>query len=272
MVEYARPVAAVPAGAGGGGGERRAAVVTGAAAGIGRAVAERFLRAGWDVAALDVDARALSDLAEAAGTRCRVATVDVRDRAAVEAAVAGFVADTGRIDVCAPVAGITRIVPFLDMTDGERDAVLGVNLIGTWNLVRACLSHLRGGDDPGRIVVCSSIHSLLGGPGMVAYTASKHALLGFVRALALECGPRGVTVNAVPPAGVATRMTREALATEAVERVRRTTPLERLADPDEVAAIFEFLASDGARYITGANLVVDGGASAVNVHLLGAGA
>jgi 3-oxoacyl-[acyl-carrier protein] reductase len=105
---------------------------------------------------------------------------------------------------------------------------------------------------------------------MVAYTASKHALLGFVRALALECGSTGITVNAVSPAGVATRMTRETLAPEAVEQVRRTTPLERLADPDEVASVFEFLASDGARYITGANILVDGGASAVNVHLVGA--
>ena len=243
------------------------AVVSGAASGIGRAVAERFLAGGFTVLGVDLDGPQLRSLADAHGGRLIPATADVRDRNAVEDAVAGLPAGS-TITVCAAIAGVVRSAPFVEMTDHDRDLVLDVNLLGTWNLVRACLPSMRRGEGSRSVVVCASIQSVVGAPGLVAYTASKHALVGLVKALALECAPDGITVNAVSPAAVVTQIAPDAMTPAAVAAIRRTTPLARFSTPEEVAATFEFLCGDGARYITGANVVVDGGATAMNVHFL----
>lgn len=247
----------------------RRVLVTGAASGIGRAVAARFARNGVEVVAFDLDADGLGSLrsesqAEGAGGRIHPAVGDVRDLEALAAAVEGR-----DVDVVAAIAGISRVGSVADMDLEVRDLVVDVNLHGVWNTVRAALPGLRRRSPGGRIIACGSVESVLAGEGLAAYVASKHAVVGLIKSLALELATEGITANVVSPAGVDTALLRAVVPLEVVDHIAATTPIPRLSTPEEVAAFFEFLAGEEAGYVTGENIVVDGGVKLVNSHTQG---
>ena len=248
--------------------EGRVALVTGAASGVGRAVAQRYLAAGALVVAVDRNADGLTGIEGPADRLARVGA-DVTVPADLQAAVATAVDRFGGLDIVAAIAGISRTGSVLTMSDGDRDAILGVNLIGVWNTVKAALPVLIERGEGGRILACGSVESVLGGAGLAAYVASKHGLVGFIKSVALECAPLGITANVVSPAGVDTEMLRTVVPPEAIQHIADTTPISRLCAPDEVAAFFEFLAGPDTGYLTGSNIVVDGGVVLLNSHTAG---
>ena len=251
---------------------RRVALVTGAASGVGRAVAQRYLRSGIDVVAFDVDSAGLEkvavDATEFAG-EIRTVDGDVRDRTSMEAAVEVAESSFGGLDIVAAIAGITRVGPVHEMSDADRDLVLGVNLIGVWNSIAAAVPALLRRGPGGRILVCGSVESVLGGSGLSAYVASKHGLIGLVKSVALELATTGITANMISPAGVDTDLLRAIVPPDQIDHIARTTPIPRLSTPDEVAAFFEFLAGAETAYMTGENVIIDGGLKLVNAHTAG---
>jgi len=246
----------------------RVALVTGAASGVGRAVARRYLDAGAAVVAFDRNADGLKTVA-GPDDRLELVSGDVCEVADLDEAVNAAVDRFGGLDIVAAVAGISRTGSILSMTDADRDSILGVNLIGVWNTVKAALPALLDRGPGGRILACGSVESVLGGAGLAAYVASKHGLVGLIKSVALECAPLGITANVVSPAGVDTEMLRTVVPPEDIQHIADTTPIARLCHPDEVAAFFEFLAGKDTGYITGANVVVDGGVVLLNSHTAG---
>jgi NAD(P)-dependent dehydrogenase (short-subunit alcohol dehydrogenase family) len=247
----------------------KAALVTGAGSGVGKAVALRYVRAGMSVVGFDVNAEALKAAADEADGSFVPVPGDVRDSAALAAAAARAVDEFGGLDVLAPIAGITRTGLIQEMSDEDRDAVFGVNLLGVWNTIRAGLPHLLARGPGGRILACGSIESVLAGAGLSAYVASKHALVGLIKSVALELATTGITANVISPAGVDTELLRTVVPPEAVAHIASSTPVGRLSTPDEIAAFFEFMAGPDSGYMTGGNLVVDGGVALLNSHTTG---
>jgi 3-oxoacyl-[acyl-carrier protein] reductase len=224
------------------------ALVVGGASGIGRACADSLAAAGWTVL--------VADLKPAAEDPTAVA-VDVRDHAAVAAAVAGLVAEHGQLGTVVYAAGTARVTPILEIEPGEWDLVLGVNLTGAFNALRASVPHVKEG---GSFTAISSIDSAAPVPGLAHYCASKAGLEALVRSAALELGGRGVRCNSVLPGLVRTPLMEPLLARPGVsEAFVAQTPLGAIAEGDEVADVVTFLASPAARWITGASLPVDGG-------------
>ena len=226
------------------------ALVLGGASGIGLASAEALGAAGWAV---------LAAYLKPAAEDATAIAVDVRDADAVAAAVATAVERHGELDAVVYAAGTARVTPILEIEPAEWDLVLGVNLDGAFNALRAAGPHIREG---GSYTAISSIDSAAPVPGLAHYCASKAGLEALVRSAALELGPRGVRVNAVLPGLVRTPLMEPMLARPGVtEAFLAQTPLGRVAEPAEVADVVAFLASPGARWITGASLPVDGGMS-----------
>jgi NAD(P)-dependent dehydrogenase (short-subunit alcohol dehydrogenase family) len=240
-------------------GAEKAALVTGAAGGIGRAACERLARNGWRVLAVDRDADKLA-WTEAAGIASVVADVtsEADNRRMVDAAQARF----GRLDAAVLNAGITGGGGIEEMPFEAFQNVISVNLFGAVLGIRAALPALRrqGG---GAIVLTSSTMGLAGDAGNWAYGASKHALIGLVRSLAREIGWQGIRINALCPGPTQdTGMTGpiKEIAPAHHDLLKRAVPLQRWADPDEMAAVIEFLISPAASYVNGHALVADGGA------------
>jgi NAD(P)-dependent dehydrogenase (short-subunit alcohol dehydrogenase family) len=242
----------------------RHALVTGAASGVGRAVALRYARAGAEVIAVDVNTPGLEQLEAEGGDHITALNCDVRDLPALRAALDGV-----DVDITAAIAGVSKVASLLDMSDDDRDFVIGVNLIGVWNTIKAALPGMLRRGPGGRILVCGSVESVLGGEGLAAYVASKHAVIGLVKSVALELATTGITANVISPAGVDSELLRRIVPPEGVEHIAATTPIPRLCSPDEVAAFFEFLAWPETGYMTGENLLVDGGLKLVNAHSQG---
>jgi NAD(P)-dependent dehydrogenase (short-subunit alcohol dehydrogenase family) len=245
----------------------RVAVITGAGNGIGAACARVFAASGAKVALWDVDeaaarslAQALGDAASALALRC-----DVARRGDVEAAVAATVAAFGRIDILVNNAGIFRAADFLEITEEDWDAVIGVNLKGAF-LVGQAVARVMAKNGGGAIVNMSSVNGVMAIPTIASYNASKGGINQLTRAMALALADRGIRVNAVAPGTIATELARQAVlgSAEAAARILGRTPLRRLGEPAEVAAVCAFLASDAASYLTGEIIVVDGGRLALN--------
>ena len=237
--------------------ENEIALVTGASRGIGRAVAAALAEAGARVvgtATADEGARAL---AEALGGRVEGAVLDLRDPASTDALLADLAGRGLTPSILVNNAGLARDNLLLRMKDAEWDEVLAANLAGVFRLTRGCLKGMLRAR-AGRVISLSSVVAFTGNPGQANYAAAKAGLVGFTRALALEVGSRGITVNCVAPGFIDTDMTR-GIAEEHRAQLLRRIPLGRLGAVEEVAAAVRFLAGPEGAYITGQTLHVNGG-------------
>lgn len=237
--------------------EGRVVLVTGGSRGIGRACVEAFAAAGYRVAAC-----ATTREGAAAGNPTHAFACDVSDKASVKRGLDEVLRHLGRLDVIVNNAGVAGENALDDDNDDVWHRIIDVNLHGTYYVSKAALPHLPDGS--GRIINVGSTLSLRGVPDQTAYCAAKHAVVGFTRALALHAAPRGVTVNALCPGWTRTDMMQQR-ATELGARpedLARGVPTGRVVEPEEVASLALYLASEAARSITGQTLVVDGGSLA----------
>ena len=235
----------------------RRVLITGAAAGIGLATAQAFAERGATVALLDRDA-AVHDRAAALGARHLGLQMDVTDEAAVNAAIAEVETRLGAIDILVNNAGIGPLAPAEAYPTAMWDTTMAVNLRGPFLVARAAApGMIRAGW--GRVINLASQASVIGIEGHVAYCASKAGILGMTRTMALEWGPKGVTVNAISPTVVETELGLSGWAGDIGIRARAAIPTRRFARPDEIAAAVLYLASPEAGYVTGTTLHVNGG-------------
>lgn len=235
--------------------EGRTALVTGGTSGIGRGIAEAFARHGARVAVTGLTA----EECEAARAEGLLAyELDARDRAACERTVAQALADLGGLSVLAANAGIYPQTRLAELGEEEIDRIFAVNVKGTIHMVQAATDALRE-SGRGRVVVTSSITgNLTGYPGWAHYGATKAAQMGFIRSAAMELARDGITINAVLPGNVLTPSL-QALGEDYLAEMAAAVPLGMLGEAIDIGEAAAFLASDGARYITGQSLVVDGG-------------
>ncbi|MGV3572224.1 MAG: SDR family NAD(P)-dependent oxidoreductase [Ramlibacter sp.] len=241
----------------------RVCIVTGAAQGIGEACARRLARDGATVVLADIDdARGQALALELGGSYVHC---DVGDKAQVDTLVAKAIIDHGRIDVLVNNAGIFKAADFLDVTEADFDAVLRINLKGSF-LVGQAVAREMAKAGKGAIVNMSSVNAVLAIPSIASYNVSKGGINQLTRVMALALVDKGIRVNAVAPGTIATELAAKAVLTsdEARARIMMRTPMKRLGEPAEVAEAVCWLASDAASYVTGEIVVVDGGRMTLN--------
>jgi NAD(P)-dependent dehydrogenase (short-subunit alcohol dehydrogenase family) len=251
--------------------ENKVAVVTGGAKGIGFAIAKRFASEGARVVVADIDEDAGSRAVEEIGAvgAVRFIRCDVGDKADVENLVTATVQAWGAIDVLVNNAGIVHGADFLDVAEADFDRVLRVNLKGVFlvgqAVARQMVDQVKAGAAPGAIVNMSSINAVLAIPDQAPYSASKGGVNQLTKVMALALAPYGIRVNAIGPGSIMTDMLASVASDKAAQqRVLSRTPLGRIGDPSEIAAIAAFLASDEASYVTGQTLYADGGRLPLN--------
>jgi glucose 1-dehydrogenase len=247
----------------------KVAIVTGAANGIGLACARRFAADGAAVALADINAEAgeaaAADLRKTGAKAIFVAT-DVTKREAIEALVKRAVAEFGGVDILLNNAGVALTASVLEMSDEIFDKVLSINLrsafIGTQLVAREMVSSGRGGV----IINMSSVNALLAIPGLSAYACTKGALNQLTKVAAVELAPHNIRVVAIGPGTILTELARKAVMSDDAGRrkILARTPIGRAGEPEEVASVASFLASDDASYITGQTIYPDGGRLALN--------
>ena len=240
--------------------ENQIAVITGAGRGIGRAIALKFAVEGADIVAVDLKTDFVQETVEEArklGRKAWAVAANVAEAASVEAAVEQILKEAGRVDILVNNAGITKDGLLMRMSEADWDAVLDINLKGTFLFTKA-FSRAFVKQRSGRIVNIASVIGLIGNAGQCNYAASKAGVIGFTKSVARELASRGVTANAIAPGFIETKMT-EALGPEARAALLKQIPLASLGQPGDVAEAVLFFASPAARYITGQVLAVDGG-------------
>ena len=238
----------------------KVALVTGAAQGIGKAIAMLLARNGADVVVSDINLEKAQETAneiQGIGRRSFAIKVNVADLKDVERMVEAIVEQFGRIDILVNNAGITRDRLILRMTEEDWDAVLDVNLKGTFNCTKAAIRYMSK-QKSGKIVSIASVSGEMGNPGQANYAASKAGVIGFTKTIAREFAGRGINVNAIAPGYIQTPMT-DAVPEKAKEELKRMIPMERLGKPEDVAQAVLFLVSENSSYITGQVLNVNGG-------------
>ncbi len=246
--------------------ENKVAIVTGAARGIGYAIATRFLTEGARVVVADIDedggSRAVEELGEHGAVR--FVRCDVGDKADVHNLVAGIVQSWGAIDVLVNNAGIVHGADFLDVAEADFDRVLRVNLKGPFlvgqAVARQMVEQVKAGGAPGAIVNMSSINATVAIPTQLPYSVSKGGVNQLTKVMALSLAPYGIRVNAIGPGSIMTEMLASVNSDPAARnRILSRTPMGRIGDPSEIAGVAAFLASDDASYVTGQTVYADGG-------------
>lgn len=244
--------------------EGRAVVITGGSQGIGEACARLLAADGARVALWDVDdarGRALAAELGAHYAHCNVAS-----KVEVDAALASTVAALGRVDGLVNNAGIFKAAPFLDITEADWDAVLDVNLKGSFLVGQAVARQMAAQGNGGAIVNMSSVNGRLAIPSIASYNASKGGIDQLTRVMALSLAEHRIRVNGVAPGTIATELAAKAVLTseEAKARILSRTPMKRLGEPGEIASVVAMLLSDAASYMTGETVLVDGGRMTLN--------
>lgn len=244
--------------------KEKVALVTGAARGIGKAIANKLGSMGAVVVAADILAeeteRTAAEFCDAGITALAAPGVDISDPVQAAGMVDFAVREAGRLDILVNNAGVTRDGLFMRMSDEDWDLVLNINLRGAALCSRAA-AKVMFKQRSGKMVNISSVIGLIGNAGQANYAASKAGLIGLTRSLAKELGPRGITVNAVAPGFIDTPMTQK-LPEEVAAKYLENIPLKRFGTPEEVAEVVAFLASPAADYISGQVIAIDGGMTA----------
>lgn len=238
----------------------KVALVTGAAQGIGKAVALLLARNGADIVVSDINLEKAEETAKEVQTLGRKALaikVDVAKLDDVEKMVGAILARFGQVDILVNNAGIARDKLILRMTEEDWDAVLNINLKGTFNCTKAVVRNMSK-QRSGKIVNIASVVGEMGNAGQGNYAASKAGVIGFTKTIAREFAQRGINVNAIAPGYIETPMT-DALPDKAKEELKRLIPMDRLGKPEDVAEAVLFLVSEASSYITGQVLNVNGG-------------
>ena len=238
----------------------RVALVTGGARGIGKAIAIAFAKEGADIVIADVnqqEAEITAKEIEAMGRKALALSMDVTDFKKVEDALNKILDKFGKVDILVNNAGITKDTLILRMGDAEWDAVLSVNLKGTFNCTKA-VSRPMIKQRYGKIVNIASIIGIIGNPGQANYAASKAGIIALTKTAAKELASRSINVNAVAPGFIQTEMTAK-LPEDLKDKMKQSIPMDKFGTPEDVAAVCLFLASEESAYITGQTIVVDGG-------------
>jgi 2-dehydro-3-deoxy-L-rhamnonate dehydrogenase (NAD+) len=234
------------------------AIVTGAATGIGEAIARRLARAGATIAVADLDSAGAQVVAESIGGGSFAVGVDISRADSVSAAAAQVLAQRGRIDILINNAAIAgRAAPLWEQTDEDWQLCIAINLTGVFNFCRAVIPHMRE-RKYGRIVSIASIAGKEGNPRMTAYSATKAGVIGFTKSLAKEVATESICVNAVAPAVIRTKIL-EQLTQAQIEYMTDRIPMRRTGTPEEIAAVVHFLSSPDCSFVTGQCYDASGG-------------
>ena len=239
----------------------KTAVITGGSRGIGRAVTLKLASRGVNVAIIysgnETAAKEALLLALSYNVKANIYKCDVSDFKASKEIISEIISQMGKIDILVNNAGVTRDGLVFTMKEADYDAVLDINLKGAFNMIKHCYSNFIK-NKSGRIINISSVSGISGNAGQANYSASKAGLIGLTKAIAKELAPKGVCCNAVAPGYISTEMT-QALTDGQKQDVASKIPLGFLGEPDDIANLVAYLASDEARYITGEVIRVDGG-------------
>lgn len=241
---------------------KRVAIVTGGGSGLGLAIAEKFTQAGIETIIVGRDQEKLRKAKEQLGDLCHAIACDVSDLSSVPGFINDVLKKFGQIDILVNNAGINMKKEITDVTDEDFQKVITTNLTAVFVMSREVIKHMQE-KKSGCIINISSMAAQYGLPKVIAYSASKTAIDGITRAMAVELGPKGIRVNAIAPGFIYSAMTAKALDSdpERKAKVFNRTPMGHMGQPEDIGAAALYLASDAAKYVTGIVLPIDGGNS-----------